>query len=191
MEFHPYLPEGFAQCSNKCVCAYEAGTEPQQWKELTMLKTKKEKEKKENKRRCMLGCRGGGASVSGGGAWLLRLWAEAVQVEGGSVEAEPHSFSEVGAARLRQLHPVQHQTDPQRTHPGPRKPLPAAPAVEEVDEEEFLCGPELHPFSGSQHVQRRGGKLRPAEARRRPPRSGIHDRRRSWQLCVTLRSPCR
>lgn len=34
---------------------------------------------------------------------------------------------------------------------------PAALAVEEVDEEEFLCGPELHLLSGSENVLGGGG----------------------------------
>lgn len=65
---------------------------------------------------------------------------------------------------------------------------PAALAVEEVDEEEFLGGPELHLLAGSQHVPRGAGKLRPhrrrrpvAPASRRPPRGPrrrrLHDLR--------------
>lgn len=52
---------------------------------------------------------------------------------------------------------------------------PAAFAVEEVDEEEFLCGPELHPLSGSENVRRRLVKLRPVVLTRHPLRSEVQD----------------
>lgn len=52
---------------------------------------------------------------------------------------------------------------------------PAAPAVEEVDEEEFLCGPELHLLADSENAQRWLGKLQPVVPKHSPPSSGIHD----------------
>lgn len=62
---------------------------------------------------------------------------------------------------------------------GPTKSFsPAALAVEEVDEEEFLCGPELHPLSESENVPRRLRNLHPVVLTRRPPQSGVHDLRR-------------
>lgn len=122
-------------------------------------------------------------SVRGGEAGMgLRLAAAAAQVVHGSVEGEPHSFPDAGGASLRQLDFVERLVDPEGSHLGSRKPLPAALAVEEVDEEEFLCGPELHPLSGSEDVRRRVGKLRPEALTRRPPRSWVPDRRRSWRL---------
>lgn len=117
----------------------------------------------------------------------LRLAADTPQVVHRPVEGEPHSFSDAGGASFRQLDSVEGLVDPEGGQLGSRKPLPAALAVEEEDEEEFLCGPELHPLSGSEDVQRRWrqrqlGKLRPAARARRPPHSGVHDLRRSWQL---------
>lgn len=126
---------------------------------------------------------GGGGSVRGGKAGaLLQLAAHTVQVVHGSVEGELHSFSDAGGASLRQLDFVERLVDPEGSHLGSRKPLPAALAVEEVDEEEFLCGPELHPLSGSENVRRRLGKLHPVVLTPRLPRSGVHDLKRSWQL---------
>lgn len=52
---------------------------------------------------------------------------------------------------------------------------PAALVVEEVDEEEFLCGPVLHPLAGSENVQWWKGKLHCAALARRLPRTGVHD----------------
>lgn len=125
---------------------------------------------------------GGGVSVRAGDSRArLQLAAHTVQVAHGSVEGEPHSFTDTGGSSLRQLEFVQHLVDPEGSHLGTRKPLPAALAVEEVDEEEFLCGPELHPLSGFEHVQRRVGKLHPVVLTRRPPHSGLHDLK-SWQL---------
>lgn len=129
------------------------------------------------------GGRGGGISVRGGeaGAWLRLAATDTVQVVDGSVEGELHSFSEAGGARLRQLDSVE-RLDPERSHLRSRKPLPAALAVEEVDEEEFLCGPVLHPLSGFENVQRRPGKLHPVVLIPHPPHSGVHDLKRSWRL---------
>lgn len=47
-----------------------------------------------------------------------------MQVVRGSVEGEPHSFSDVGGARLRQLEFVERLVDLERSHLGSRKPLP-------------------------------------------------------------------
>lgn len=49
---------------------------------------------------------------------------------------------------------------------------PAASAVEEVDEEEFLFGPELHPLSDSENVPWWDGEIHPAVD---PPGPGLHD----------------
>lgn len=115
------------------------------------------------------------SSVSGEAVPRLGLTADALQVVHGSIEGELHRFTVREAARLLQLHSVQLRVDCEGGHLGFRKPLPAALAVEEVDEEEFLFGPELHPLSGSEDVLRRLGKLHPVVLSRRPPSSGVHD----------------
>lgn len=69
--------------------------------------------------------------------FVARFWvaAHTTQVVHGPVEGETHSFSVEVRARLHQLHAVQSRVDPEGCHFGSRKPLPAASAVEEVDEE--------------------------------------------------------
>lgn len=134
-------------------------------------------------RRRGVGEEGGAGSVcdSQAGAWL-QLATDLVHVVHGSVEGEPYSFSDAGRVSLHQLDFVEHLIDPKGSHFGSRKPLPAALAVEEVDEEEFLCGPVLHPLADFENVQRRLGKLHPVVLTRCPPGSGVHDLKRSWQL---------
>lgn len=66
---------------------------------------------------------GGGGSDREGGA-RLQLAADTVHVVHGSVEGEPHSFSDVEGASLCQLDSVQHLVDTEGSHLGSRKPLP-------------------------------------------------------------------
>lgn len=54
----------------------------------------------------------------------LQLATDTVQMVHGSVEGEPHSFSDTGGARLRQLEFVECLVDPEKSHLGTRKPLP-------------------------------------------------------------------
>lgn len=64
---------------------------------------------------------------------------------------------------------------------------PAVLAVDEEDEEEFLCGPELLLLFGSGTVHWWLGKLRPPEARRRRLRSGLGGLQRAKELMELLK----
>lgn len=83
----------------------------------------------------------GGCFVRDGEAGaLLQLAVDTVQVVHGSVEGEPHSFSDPGGASLRQLDFVERLVDPEGSHLGSRKPLPE-------ERGQYVNGRKVHELS--------------------------------------------